>query len=111
MINNEVNLNEYVSVDNEPNRLKIEKIEHLEEESNKYKSSAITYGITAGIWGLCAIINSTRLFTENDPSLLLELAFGLDLICSGLYIKSSIKNYNSMKETDKEINKIKGFSI
>ena len=111
MKNNEVSLNEYITTDTEPNRLKIEKIEHLEEESNKYKSSAITYGITAGIWGLCAIINSTRLFTENDPSFLLELAFGLNLICSGLYIKLSIKNYNSMKETDKEINKIKGFSI
>lgn len=99
--------NELNSNKQEPERLKIEKIEKLESISNNYKRSAIIYGSLVGIWGLCAILNCTRILIENDPSFSLQLAFSLDIICSGLNAMLSHSNYTSMKETNKEINKIK----
>ena len=95
----------------EPERLKIEKIEKLESLSKNYKKLAIIYGSLVGMWALCALINFSRILTENDPSFSLQLAFFLDIICSGLNAMLSHSNYNSMKETNNEIDKIKEKTI
>lgn len=98
-------------INKNPERLKIEKIEKLESLSNNYKRSAIIYGITSGLWTLCALLNLSRVLTTNDPSFLLQLTIGLNIICTGLNAMLSHSNYNSMKETNEEINKIKEKTI
>lgn len=110
------NINEQIFKDNisvEPERLTIEKYERacLEKKSNNYKRSAILFGIAAGIWGLCAILNSKRLLAIDDPSFRLQLKLLLDLSCFGFNGMSSYDSYNSMKKTNKKIEETRGHSI
>ena len=74
----------------------------LEKKSNKYKRSAILFGIAAGLWGLCAILNSKRLLVIDDPSFRLQLNLLMDLSWFGFYSMSSYESYNSMKKTNKK---------
>ena len=100
-------------INKDSERLTIEKYERacLEKKSNKYKKSAILFGIAAGLWGLCAILNSKRLLVIDDPSFRLQLNLLMDLSWFGFYSMSSYESYNSMKKTNKKIEETRGYSM
>ncbi len=109
MINNEENYNNFYfeNDEHEDIRLKIDNIERLKKQSDNYKNSATLWGISAGIWALSALLNSTRIVTTDDPSFLLYVIVCLNSITSGLNLKLSIDNYNKKKEIDNNIEKEK----
>ena len=90
----------------ENNRLKIERIKFLEEESFYHYISSITKGFIAGLFGITSILYGTDAI-KSDTSLAKKLTTGVCAVSSGLWTVGAANSVSLKKETDEEITEIK----